>query len=112
MSAHLMLVFSEAPDDLVEEYHAWYETHVSEVLATRGFASGQRFSRVDFEAVSKGSLPRFLAAYEIEGDLEAAIADLRRILETTTGLGERLEPAVPFTPVQIYTSLGAKRLAE
>lgn len=109
MPAHLMLVFTEAPADLLDEYHDWYDTHVTEVLATRGFTSGQRFHRVDFDGVTKGESPRFLAAYEIDGDLDTAIADLRRVLETTTPLSERLEAGVPFAPVQIYTALGERR---
>ena len=52
------------------EYHAWYETHLAQIVAVDGFVAGRRFAPI-------GDDGPFVAIYEIEADdLEAARARL------------------------------------
>jgi hypothetical protein len=71
MSNGILLVQARpsSPED-VETFHKWYdEVHVPEILRVDGFVSARRFAPLDGDT--------FVAVYEIEGDLEAAQANLR-----------------------------------
>jgi hypothetical protein len=78
MTRDLHLVFSAPPADLPdEEYDAWYDAHVEEILAVPGFVSARRF-RLDPQ-VQDPAAPspyRFMALYEIEGDPDDVMAAL------------------------------------
>ena len=76
MEKHLIVVLTEPSEGLEAEYNAFYnEFHVPEVVATKGVVAGQRFELVD--PGRNGPPPhRYLAIYEIEGDLDEAKAAL------------------------------------
>lgn len=85
MARAMMLVASNATDpERLDEFHAWYEEHVRELLALEGIVSATRWA-----ASPHALLPgltdvdgrRFLALYEIECDDLERMRD--RILETS-----------------------------
>lgn len=73
MTHHLMVVLSNVKEGQEEEFNAWYDEHVQDVLQhLDGFIRAQRF-RLAGEQAEGGTSYRYLALYEIEEDkLEAA----------------------------------------
>ena len=76
MGQDLQIVFSRMPDHVDEaEFNAWYDAHLDEILSIPGFVSAQRFRLepvvVDDDA---GVRYRYMALYEIEGDLQELLA--------------------------------------
>jgi hypothetical protein len=77
------LVLSRPPEGVSdEEYDAWYDVHVGEVLTLPGFVGAERL-RLDFVAASSEPAERytFLTRYEIEGAFEDAWAALRAAVD-------------------------------
>lgn len=71
MGSHVMIVFTESVEGMDDEFDDWYSgTHVPDVLAIDGFTAVRRFRRV--EGYGPAELRRYLAIWEIEGDLEKA----------------------------------------
>ena len=64
--------------DRDEEYNVWYNTvHLPELMGIPGFVGATRYRLV--EGLGKGTAPseqRYLALYEIEGDVAAAYTAL------------------------------------
>ena len=100
---NLQIVFSHLPEGVSdEEFCEWYDAHLPEILSIPGFVSAQRFR---LEPVVRDSVEpttyRYLALYEIEGDPEALLAEMRkRQLGTVDSYAERKEvdasgPALP-----------------
>lgn len=74
MADHLLVAISNAQPGRDDEYNTWYETiHMQEVLALPGFVSAQRFAPAPLSADGPN---RYMAAYEIEGDPDAAMGGL------------------------------------
>ena len=74
MADHLLVAISNAQPGRDEEYSTWYETiHMPEVLALPGFVSAQRFAPAP---LSEDAPNRYMAVYEIEGDVDAAMSGL------------------------------------
>ena len=75
--------------DRVEEFHAWYEQHVAELLALDGFVSVRRFAVL-------GDDTTFVAMYELEGDdlsaVQAREAEARSAGRTTPPTALRTDP--------------------
>ncbi len=67
MARHVVVVLSEPVAGRAGEFNDWYEnTHIDEVLASAGWASGQRF---ELAAEQGAPCPlRHLALYEVEAD--------------------------------------------
>jgi hypothetical protein len=74
----LYLVFSE-PSERVseEEFLAWYDRHLPEILETDGFESAQRY-RVEAVVSNESGGPRYryLVLWEISKDIETLRAEL------------------------------------
>jgi hypothetical protein len=81
MAGNLQIVFSRFPDDVTEdEFNAWYDAHLPEILAIPGFVSAQRY-RLD-PVVVDDDVPvryRFMALYEIEGDPDRLLEEMRKM---------------------------------
>jgi hypothetical protein len=73
------LVFSRAPEGVPEdEFDAWYDAHLREILAVPGFRSARRFRLQGVVNPEVGPAFTHLALYELDGDPEAALAELER----------------------------------
>jgi hypothetical protein len=80
---HVFFVLSSPPPEVsAEEYERWYDTHVHEVVALPGFVGAER-AALDFVRSSSGEQPPFAYAvrYEIEGDFDAAMRELRAAVD-------------------------------
>jgi len=81
VSQHLHAVFSQPPAGVSDEdFNAWYDAHVREILAVRGFVSVQRY-RLE-PVVRSPDAPiayRYLALYAIEGNPADAVAALGQV---------------------------------
>jgi hypothetical protein len=81
MAGNLQIVFSRFPDSVTEdEFNAWYDAHLPEILAIPGFVSAQRY-RLDPVVVDDDVRVRyrFMALYEIEGDPDQLLAEMRKM---------------------------------
>jgi hypothetical protein len=80
MGQNLQIVFSRFPDHVDEaEFNEWYDAHLPEILSIPGFVSARRF-RLE-PVVADPELPvryRYLALYEIEGDPERLLDEMRK----------------------------------
>jgi hypothetical protein len=81
VATNLQIVFSRFPDSLTEdEFNAWYDAHLPEILAIPGFVSAQRY-RLD-PVVVDDDVPvryRYMALYEIEGDPDRLLEEMRKM---------------------------------
>jgi hypothetical protein len=81
MAANLQIVFSRFPDSVTEEeFNAWYDAHLPEILAIPGFVSAQRY-RLDPVVVDE-DVPvryRYMALYEIEGDPDRLLEEMQKM---------------------------------
>lgn len=105
---HIMLLFSSPVEGMEDAYHQWYSSvHLDEVVKSSGFVAAQRF-------VVSGPVPealgqhRFLALYEIEGDLDAARATLAADRVVRSEMPSALDPDV----TQIWLSAITPRVVE
>jgi hypothetical protein len=73
---HVFIVLTDPTPGLEHEYNDWYDnTHLAEVVATKGFVAAQRFRFVGAGVVGTDDDPApcsYLAIYEVEGDLAEA----------------------------------------
>jgi len=92
MDGNLQIVFSHVPDGVTdEEFNAWYDAHLPEILSIPGFVSARRYR---LEPVVKDAAEpvsyRYLAAYEIEGDPETLLEEMAKLrLGTVDTYAER-----------------------
>ena len=81
MAGDLQIVFSRFPDSVTEdEFNAWYDAHLPEILSIPGFVSAQRY-RLD-PVVVDDDVPvryRYMALYEIEGDPDRLLEEMRKM---------------------------------
>jgi hypothetical protein len=78
----LYLVFSNPVKGKEREFNEWYDNvHMSDVLATPGMLTAQRFDLCDAEITRAEGVPapthRYLTVYEMEGDVDAIMAKIR-----------------------------------
>jgi hypothetical protein len=81
MAGNLQIVFSRFPDSVTEdEFNAWYDAHLPEILSIPGFRSAQRY-RLDPVVVDDDAPVRyrFMALYEIEGDPDQLLVEMREL---------------------------------
>jgi hypothetical protein len=77
----ISLVFSEPPEGVSEEeYNGWYDAHLDEILAVPGFVAAQRF-RIEpwSEDPTETGRFRFLAVFELDGDVATIMAEMERM---------------------------------
>lgn len=79
MPDHEYLVLSKPPEGVsAQEFNDFYDRHMREILELAGWVSAQR-SAVTLRGSRGEALPyEYLVRYGIDGDLEEAIAELRR----------------------------------
>ena len=78
MERALLMAFTNPVADREAEYHRWYDhEHLPDVLKVDGVVSARRY---EFVPIFPGPAPigRFLALYEVEGDLRAAMERIRQ----------------------------------
>ena len=83
MSGNLYVVFNRPPSDVSDsDFNDWAIDHYREILAVPGWASAQRFRLVSGTKPDGGigALESFgyMSLYEIDGDVQTAIADMRK----------------------------------
>ncbi len=80
MPQTINLVFSEPPEGVTEEeFNAWYDAHLDETLSVPGFVAAQRFRLDPWSEHPEDQQFRFLAVFELEGELEAIMAEMERM---------------------------------
>jgi hypothetical protein len=81
MPGNLQIVFSRFPEGVSEDdFNEWYDAHLPEILSIPGFVSAQRY-RLE-PVVVDGDVTvsyRYMALYEIEGDLEKLLVEMKRL---------------------------------
>jgi hypothetical protein len=81
MPANLQIVFSRFPDSVDEDdFNEWYDAHLPEILSIPGFVSAQRY-RLDPVVVDDEAAVtyRYLAVYEIEGDPDQLLEEMKKL---------------------------------
>jgi hypothetical protein len=78
MSENLHLVFSAPPEGIGEDvYNTWYDAHLYEILAARGWAAARRFALKTRLGTHAPSTFPYVSMYEVDGDFDAALTALR-----------------------------------
>lgn len=82
MPDHTYLVMSKPPEGVGEqEYNDWYDRHMREILELAGWVSAQR-SALTLRGHRGDALAyEYVVRYGIDGDLETALAELRRAVD-------------------------------
>lgn len=81
----LQLVYSRPAEGREAEFDEWYNNvHLPEILAVPGIVSAQRFDLFDAEITAQMPRPthRYLAVYEMEGDVDATMKAIREGVES------------------------------
>jgi hypothetical protein len=77
MSQYVHLVFSDPPAGVSDdEFNAWYDAHVHEILAVPGFESVRRYAISPVVGPDGSGGFRFLAVYQLSCEPAHAIAAL------------------------------------
>lgn len=83
MADHAYLVLSRPPAGVSDEdYNAWYDVHIREILEVPGFVSAQRSALTLRGARGEAFQYTYLAQYGIDGDLDASLAALREAVQS------------------------------
>jgi hypothetical protein len=81
MPGNLQIVFSRFPEGVSEDdFNEWSDAHLPEILSIPGFVSAQRY-RLEPVVVDDDVTVsyRYMALYEIEGDLEQLLVEMKRL---------------------------------
>src|SRR5512132_1004508 len=80
MATNLQIVFSRFPDTVGEDdFNEWYDAHLPEILSIPGFVSAQRY-RLDPVVTDDAAVSyRYMALYEIEGDAEELLVEMKKL---------------------------------
>lgn len=74
----LCLVFTQPKPGQDSEYQSWYDSrHLHDVAGIPGVASAQRYDPADTETTGANPPARYLAIYEVEGDPDGFVKELR-----------------------------------
>ena len=103
MAGNLQLVFSTPGDSVTdEEFDAWYEEHLDEILSIPGFHSAQRYALQPAVVDPSTPMPwRRLVVYEVDDDTAALMAAMEETnLATADSYEQRKDsgddgPALP-----------------
>jgi hypothetical protein len=103
MAGNLQIVFSTPGDSVSdEEFDAWYEEHLDEILSIPGFHSAQRYALQPAVVDAAAPMPwRRLVVYEVDDDTAALMAAMQETnLATADSYEDRKEagddgPALP-----------------
>jgi hypothetical protein len=92
MDGNLQIVFSHVPDGVSdEEFNAWYDAHVPEILTIPGFVSARRY-RLE-QVVDDATEPisyRYLALYEVDKEPRELLEEMEKLkLSTADSYAER-----------------------
>lgn len=90
MSDNIHLVYSRRPDSVTEEdYNAWYDAHLDELLVVPGLISARRYA-LSREVVDPQTKTVFthLSLYEMDGE----VADVMRALDEENESGRMQLP--------------------
>lgn len=75
------LVFSVPPAHVSgEEFDAWYDPHLSEILSVRGFCKAQRYRRIPGTGEDGGPW-QYLTLYELDEEVNVALASLQEAID-------------------------------
>jgi hypothetical protein len=75
----LNILFSQPPEGVSdEEYNAWYDAHIPEILSIPGFVAAQRFRLTDPPSGDGPAQYGYLAIFELETGFEEAMAEMQR----------------------------------
>ena len=76
----IQMVFSRRPDGVSEEdWNAWYDAHLHEILAIPGFVSAQRYAIDQQVGAGEGTEWTHIALYEVEGDFGKLAEEMIRM---------------------------------
>jgi hypothetical protein len=103
----LLLVLTNCTPGKEEEFNTWYqEVHLKEVLEVPGFVGASRYELTDTQ-ISEDERPyRFLAIYEVEGDVDTAFEKLK----ATSGSMD-MSPTLIDSFTSHYAPIGERREA-
>ena len=108
---HVLMVLSNAVDGKDDEFNSWYDNkHLPDVLSVPGFVAAQRYTANALQLTEDGPpAHRYLAIYEIEGDVATALAGLGAAVEA----GMFLSPALDMDTVLpvLYSPNGPRQLS-
>jgi hypothetical protein len=77
MAKYIHLVFSDPPAHVTEEqFNAWYDAHVQEILAVDGWVAATRFRIEPVVGAGETGGYRFLSLYELDVPPDVAVANL------------------------------------
>lgn len=77
MTTYLHLVFSDPPPQVTEEdFNAWYDVHVKEILAVDGWVAATRYRVEPTVGADESGNYRFLSLYELDVPPKIAVANL------------------------------------
>jgi hypothetical protein len=81
MPKTISLVFSEPPEGVSDdEYNDWYDAHLEEILSVPGFVAAQRFRMRPWSDAPGTDGPfRFLAVFELDGEVDTIMAEMERM---------------------------------
>lgn len=77
MTKYIHLVFSDPPAGVTEdEFNAWYDAHVQEILAVDGWVAATRYRVEPIVGADTSGGYRYLSLYELDVPPDAAVANL------------------------------------
>ena len=84
MADHVYFVLSSPPEGVSDgEYDRWYDGHAREILTLPGWVAAERFALDFIRSSPSGPAPyRFYTRYEIEGDFDTAMRELREAVDS------------------------------
>jgi hypothetical protein len=76
----IQMVFSRRPDGVTDDdWNAWYDAHLHEILAIPGFVSARRYAIEQDVGAGEGIEWTHIALYEVEGGFEELAQNMIRM---------------------------------
>jgi hypothetical protein len=77
VTTYIHLVFSDPPADVPDdEFNAWYDRHVEEILAVDGWRAATRYRVEGVVGAEHTGGYRYLSVYELDAPPDVALANL------------------------------------
>lgn len=108
---HVFVVLTNAVEGQDDVFNKWYdEQHLPDVLAVPGFVAAQRYELGSTQMADPAlATHKYLALYEVEGDLATAVANLGKAVAD----GMYLDPSLSEDSVPIlYTMRGERQVTK